>query len=544
MNLYNKNIIITDSYLESIFKLDKSLRKLTFTAVKTLSDNYKNNSLQIHKIDRLKCDPKFRSARVNDNLRIIFAAENKNYTLLYVDHHDDAYKWCEGKFIQRTDFGAKYIYDENAVYQKMEDDSKRDYFDFEIKQPLMSGLNIKVKNLMKLGINEIHSENLLKISHEDRFIDYISIFPGEIAEALLDIALNNKTFDEVYLELIDNNYNKEIDNDVQQKDSRRRFYVPESLEELEILMENDDFEKWRLFLHPSQEYLVKRQFNGPALIEGGPGTGKTIVGIHRAVYLSKHIYKWNDNKKILFCTFSKKLSVMISSKINDLLHQRMLNSNIDVINVDSIINKILTDTYGYQNRVDMKKFDMLFVETYKQISPKESIQFYKNEYSQIIERQGIRNIYDYLNVDRTGAGIPLDKKKRVEIWIFFNNLFKEKEKLKIDSFIDRAYKLLHGIDNGDIVPMYDSIIIDEAQDLESVKLKALCKLVRTKENNIFILSDINQRIFKLNTWKKDVDINVVGRTHYLSINYRTTKQINDYARHQFVNSEMINGVSI
>ena len=54
-----------------------------------------------------------------------------------------------------------------------------------------------------------------------------------------------------------------------------------------------------------------------------------------------------------------------------------------------------------------------------------------------------------------------------------------------------------------------------------------------------ILSDMNQRIFKLTTWKKDIDINVVGRTYYLSINYRTTKQINDYARHQFIESEMI-----
>jgi DNA helicase IV len=53
------------------------------------------------------------------------------------------------------------------------------------------------------------------------------------------------------------------------------------------------------------------------------------------------------------------------------------------------------------------------------------------------------------------------------------------------------------------------------------------------------LSDVNQRIFRLSTWKKDGGINVVGRTHHLSVNYRTTKQINDYARYQFVNSEMI-----
>jgi len=52
-----------------------------------------------------------------------------------------------------------------------------------------------------------------------------------------------------------------------------------------------------------------------------------------------------------------------------------------------------------------------------------------------------------------------------------------------------------------------------------------------------LLSDKNQRIYKLDSWKKDVGINIVGRTHYLTLNYRTTKQIRDYADSQFVETK-------
>ena len=39
--------------------------------------------------------------------------------------------------------------------------------------------------------------------------------------------------------------------------------------------------------------------NNVCVITGGPGTGKTIVGIHRAAYLAEKVYKKEDGKRIL-----------------------------------------------------------------------------------------------------------------------------------------------------------------------------------------------------------------------------------------------------
>ena len=77
-----KNIAITETYLSSVFKLDNQSKKLTLNTITQLAENPKSTSLQIHSVDRIKCDSKFRSARVNDDLRVIFAVQGDTFTLL------------------------------------------------------------------------------------------------------------------------------------------------------------------------------------------------------------------------------------------------------------------------------------------------------------------------------------------------------------------------------------------------------------------------------------------------------------------------------
>jgi hypothetical protein len=72
----------------------------------------------------------------------------------------------------------------------------------------------------------------------------------------------------------------------QHPDAQRRFRLIGSAAELERALEYP-WEKWTVFLHPAQRELVERDFNGPARVAGSAGTGKTIVAVHRAVYLAK-----------------------------------------------------------------------------------------------------------------------------------------------------------------------------------------------------------------------------------------------------------------
>jgi hypothetical protein len=59
-----------------------------------------------------------------------------------------------------------------------------------------------------------------------------------------------------------------------------------SADELQLALDYP-WEKWTVFLHPDQRDWVARDYGGPTRVSGSAGTGKTIVGIHRAAYLAR-----------------------------------------------------------------------------------------------------------------------------------------------------------------------------------------------------------------------------------------------------------------
>ena len=524
-----KQVAITDTYLNSVFKMNSQDRKIAFNTAKQLAENPETPSLHIHSIDRKKCDKRFLSARVNLDLRMIFIKRENVCTLLYIDHHDDAYDWCEGKYLVKTDFGTEYIYDEKLAENKMElvesVPEMPSYLKYTQVRPIFEMIGIKKKELEKLGVQEVHAENLMKIDNEEMLLEYIEVFPEELQEALIDLATQTKSFDMIYDQLFCIS-----DELTPEKNEKRRFYLTEDMAELEKLIENEEFEKWTLFLHPSQERLVKMNCNGPMLIEGGPGTGKTIVGIHRAIYLAQTAFKQSERKRILFCTFSKKLANTISDKVEKLCDIKGVKNNIEVVNVDSYIAKLLGNK---RLNVNPQKLRELLLQCYREVNIDVPFGLLLYEYYEVIERLNIKCLEDYLNVSRTGAKTSLSKSIREQLWKYFDAVLNAKKEFGIYSFVDRAYQLVDLIDRGKVERTYDTIIIDEAQDLESIKIKAISMSVKSKKNGVCILSDRNQRIFRLNTWVSDVGLNVVGRTYYLRVNYRTTKQINEYARIQF-----------
>ncbi|MBR4734139.1 MAG: hypothetical protein IK081_15405, partial [Lachnospiraceae bacterium] len=107
-----KKIVLNESFFECLVKLGNQDRKSVMNTIKMMKDDITTPSLSVHKIEKEKCDSRFRSARVNSDLRIIFLTGGEYCAVVYVDHHDAAYEWCVGKYYKETVFGAGYIYDE------------------------------------------------------------------------------------------------------------------------------------------------------------------------------------------------------------------------------------------------------------------------------------------------------------------------------------------------------------------------------------------------------------------------------------------------
>lgn len=122
------------------------------------------------------------------------------------------------------------------------------------------------------------------------------------------------------------------------------------------------------------------------------------------------------------------------------------------------------------------------------------------------------------------AGRPM------QIWDVFDeyqNIMNEKLQRDVETAMYECRKIL---ENKKLTGQYASIIVDEGQDLSPSAYRLLRALAGDEHrNDIFIVGDSHQRIYRNKAVLSKCGINVRGRSSYLRINYRTTEEIRKFA---------------
>jgi mRNA-degrading endonuclease RelE of RelBE toxin-antitoxin system len=293
---------IADTFTDSLAKLTSQEQKAIKTTAFDLQINPVSPGLRFHKLDRSK-DPNFWSISVNMDIRLIVHKTDDSLMLCYVDHHDKAYDWASRRKIERhPKTGAAQLVE---IRQKIEEVivTKTKTAPPQPKLPLFSA--IPPDELLSYGIPpewlaDVHTAT------EDTLFDIADRLPQEAAEALLELATGGKPQLPSSTPIDTNPFNH--------PDAQRRFRVMSNIEELELALEFP-WEKWTVFLHPSQRNLVERNYSGPTRVSGSAGTGKTIVGLHRAVYLARQ----HPADRVLLTTFSTALASALSIKLERLV---------------------------------------------------------------------------------------------------------------------------------------------------------------------------------------------------------------------------------
>src|SRR5688500_3332370 len=90
---------IADTFTESLARLTGDEQKVIKTTAFDLQINPASPGMQFHKLDKAK-DKKFWSVRVSRDLRLIVHKSADSLLLCYVDHHDQAYAWAEGRKLE------------------------------------------------------------------------------------------------------------------------------------------------------------------------------------------------------------------------------------------------------------------------------------------------------------------------------------------------------------------------------------------------------------------------------------------------------------
>lgn len=375
--------------------------------------------------------------------------------------------------------------------------------------------NISDDELLRYGLPEEWLEDVRK-SDEDSLLELADHLPGEAAEALLDLAVGAKPKVPEPVE---------VEDSFDHPDSLRRFRLITDSEELERALDYP-WEKWSVFLHPEQQSLIEKDYNGSARISGTAGTGKTIVALHRAVYLAKTY----PDARILLTTFSDPLANVLRKKLRALIvNEPRIAERLEVYSMDGIGKRLFELNYGKMQIADQDTVRVIIQDIANE-SPdnKFSVHFLISEWEQVVDAWQLMTWEDYRDVLRLGRKTRLPENQRSLLWSIFDRV---RAKLKNNNSITQSemyYRLSERFSDNRKSP-FDFIIVDESQDITVPQLRFLAALNNDKSNGLFFTGDLGQRIFQQPFSWKALGIDIRGRSYTLRINYRTSHQIRKQA---------------
>src|SRR5690606_2197545 len=206
---------------------------------------------------------------------------------------------------------------------------------------------------------------------------------------------------------------------IETEESRQTIFIPDSEAELRRVFE-EGLEGWRVFLHPEQRKIAYRDYNGPAMVRGGAGTGKTVVAMHRAKHLADQIE--NDptraGQRVLLTTFTTSLAQDIEANLRTLCpgHLDARPPRIEVINLDRWVSQFLKRK-NFERQVAYfgearDRLDQIWQEVFDDHDLPEGLSeaFVKAEWAQIVQAKGLTEQRAYLKTSRAGRGTPLDRR--------------------------------------------------------------------------------------------------------------------------------------
>ena len=465
-------------------------------------------------------DPKIRSLRIDRDYRAIVRAPDQGSThlLLWVDKHDDAYKWAERHECKiNPETGALQIYDCQEIGQAIPASRPRD-------SPERSAgpfTAYQARKLVRIGVPEAMVPMVKAIRDEDDLEEKKARLPVEAYQSLFYL-LAGDSYEKVVgdLELPDEPVDPDdLTKALVRDESRSRFVLVHDEMELEAVL-NAPLATWRVFLHPTQRRLVERDWNGPVRLLGAAGTGKTVVAMHRARWLAAR----EGTTKILFVTFTKNLATDIRNNLRTICSTRELD-RIEVTNLDAWVVHFLKssgynhqicygrDQDGWRHALELRPDDLNLPRS-----------FYEAEWEQVVQAKGVSTLDAYKRVSRLGRGARLNRGDRVKVWKVFEEYklylashgIKEPE----DAYRD-AISLLQAASTD--LP-YSAVIVDEAQDLGAPSFELIRSIVPPGKNDIFITGDSHQRIYGRKAVLGRCGIDIRGRARKLYLNYRTTEQ--------------------
>ncbi len=507
---------IADTFTDSLAKLTGDEQKVVKTTAFDLQLNPANPGMQFHKLDKAK-DPNFWSVRVSRDIRLIVHKTDMSLLLCFVGHHDKAYHWAERRKLEtHPKTGAAQFVEVREMVRKITVPKYVAPVDVQVDQPappkplLFAG--ISDDDLLSYGVPAEWLDDV-RGADEDSVLELADHLPGEAAEALLELATGGTPQIAQPVAVSADPF--------EHPDAQRRFRVMMNVEELERALDYP-WEKWTIFLHPTQRQWVEKDYSGPARVSGSAGTGKTIVALHRAVFLARN----NSDARVLLTTFSETLANSLRTRLRRLIsNEPRIGERLEVHAINAIGRRLYESHFGPMKIASSEVIRQLLTEAAGGVEEhKFSQRFLETEWEEVVDAWQLDTWEAYRDVRRLGRKTRLPENQREVLWSIFNHVRSQ--------LVDRGLITYPGLFrqlSAQLAerkhPPFDFTVIDEAQDISVPQLRFLAALGDQRPNSLFFAGDLGQRIFQQPFSWKALGVDIRGRSRTLHINYRTSHQI-------------------
>ncbi|MDM7462020.1 MAG: AAA family ATPase, partial [bacterium] len=367
--------------------------------------------------EKLRSHSPWRSVRLDSHsgYRVILYEDDGYRVIAYIGAHDDAYNWAtrnEPLFNQYQEFEIRPTeMPPPPTLPTLEEPETLD----SIRYPFA---RYPTSDLIKLGVpNEEWAEHLRQLSREDiektinqmlnsnvitesTFLRLSLLADGEPIEKLLPPAQLNLLVEEC----------------LEQSVKRGVLWTPKDWEELENYLQYP-WECWLVFLNPSQKEAAQGEFSGPARVTGGPGTGKTVVALHRAKALAQRYAPQS--------VFLTSFNIALAAELRRRAEMLKVPQNCTIQHLDEFvreqIKRFLPSVRVIYNQNELQTATQ-FASLLKQTPLAYSPDFVWQEWERVVDAWDIRTEQEYLQFERIGRGRALSPNERRDLWKVFEGM--------------------------------------------------------------------------------------------------------------------------
>jgi len=473
-------------------------------------------------------DANVRTVRIGLDYRaiVVHPEQGNVYLLAWVDHHDEAMRWAEKKrFGVNPTTGALQVYEVSTAEAPQARPAPA------AAPPTGLFSEYSDDELLSIGVPHEQIGLVRSLAHEYDLDRAAGQFPEEAEERLYMLAAGF-TLDDVLADPGAKPRHGASEDDfaaaLKHPDSQRRFAVIADDRELADMLDAP-LERWRVFLHPSQAALVARDFNGPASVLGGAGTGKTVVAMHRARHLARTVAR-EANGRVLFLTFSRNLASAIERNLDNLCARDEVRDRIEVTNLHRWVARYWRASGLPLNVASSAEIETCWAHAFASHEVEGfSEQFVRSEWEHVVQAQGIASERDYLRAPRTGRRTRLSRQQRALLWRVMAEYRRSLDDIGKDEWSDVTRETCAYVAARPGSLPYRCVVVDETQDMGPDELRLIRALVPEAPNDLFLVGDAHQRIYARPVPLRQCGVHVVGRSRRLRLNYRTTAEIQRWA---------------